>query len=248
MELQSSSCPGHHQTYARAWWSPTLVPKFFLASGSGFQQTLQCFGVAYYKSEHRSDYFVNLFGMSTGDQLYFKTLLKLFSRKQIVFETKASQNQFYLQSSKVSDTYFLLSICNGRDRPNMKVVERQEASVKCATGVITEWEHSIKGDLKHSRGVARRARGTMSRAPKSPNNVVSTFFRDKFTPKTPYVRTWVRQTCFLHRAPSNLDMGDSFQSSGGVQSGRLRIWGSLHSGAAYCTIKRWLIIKCSIQS
>jgi len=94
--------------------------------------------VAYYKSEHRSDYFVNLFGMSTGDQLYFKTLVKLFSRKQIVFETKASQNQFYLQSSKVSDTYFLLSICNGRDRPNMKVVERQEASVKCATGVITE--------------------------------------------------------------------------------------------------------------
>jgi len=44
----------------------------------------------------------------------------------------------------------------------------------------------------------------LRRAPKSPNNVASTFFSSTFTSKRRQVRTWGRQTCFLSRVPSNL--------------------------------------------
>ena len=53
-----------------------------------------------------------------------------------------------------------------------------------------------------SRGATRGARGRNS--PKSPNNVISTFFRSTFASERPQVRTEGRQTCFLPRAPSNL--------------------------------------------
>ena len=41
-------------------------------------------------------------------------------------------------------------------------------------------------------------------APKSPNNVTSTFFNNRSPSERPQVRTWERQTCLLPRAPSNL--------------------------------------------
>jgi len=40
-------------------------------------------------------------------------------------------------------------------------------------------------------------------APKSPNNVHSTFFNSRFASERPQVRTWGRRTCFLPRVPSN---------------------------------------------
>jgi len=40
-------------------------------------------------------------------------------------------------------------------------------------------------------------------APKSHNNVTSTFFNSTFASERPQVRTWGCQTCFLPWAPSN---------------------------------------------
>jgi len=46
---------------------------------------------------------------------------------------------------------------------------------------------------------------SLQEAPKSPNNITSTFFTyGTFASERPQVRTLGRQTCFLPRAPSNL--------------------------------------------
>jgi len=46
--------------------------------------------------------------------------------------------------------------------------------------------------------------GWLRRAPKSRDNVTSTFFNSTFASERLQVRTWGRQTCFLPWAPSNL--------------------------------------------
>jgi len=62
---------------------------------------------------------------------------------------------------------------------------------------------STAARIRHRhRGVTR---GTIPRAPKSPNNVTSTFFKTILFPsERRQVRTWGRQIRFLPRAPSNL--------------------------------------------
>jgi len=41
-------------------------------------------------------------------------------------------------------------------------------------------------------------------APKTPNNVTSTFFNSRFASEKPPVRTWGFQTCFFARVPAKL--------------------------------------------
>jgi len=65
--------------------------------------------------------------------------------------------------------------------------------------------------LHNTRDVTRGERGKNSRArnhrggPKSPNNVISTFFQNStFASERPQIQTWGRQTCILpHHASSN---------------------------------------------
>jgi len=68
------------------------------------------------------------------------------------------------------------------------------------------------GIASYSRGVMMGGKGgaipwapnygsteSLGGAPKSPNNVTSTFFNSRFASKRPQDRKWGRQTCFLSR-------------------------------------------------